>query len=94
MRASGARFRMPRITPATRALIRPASRSRVSVPVEEYVCWHGLPVGSEGRSRGQRPVRLPNTSKSLPPMPRVTRSVSRVSPRNWAGQGFPPKAFG
>ena len=49
---------------------------------------HGLPVGSEGRSRGQRPVRLPKTSKSLPPMPRVTRSVSRVSPRNCGRPGL------
>ena len=37
---------------------------------------HGAPVGSVTRSRVQVWTSVPNSAKSLPPMPSVTRSVS------------------
>ena len=54
----------------------------VSTPSTVKCALHGAPAGSEARSPGHVPTMSPNTPKSLPPIPSVTRSVSGVSASN------------
>src|SRR4051794_29783718 len=73
---------MPARTPATRCPIRSMFGCSEFCPFTTYLFLHGEPPGSDSYSELHVSIIELNRSKSLPPIPSETRSVSDFSAPN------------